>query len=172
MPKQIKLDEAALKNALQSMLNDIHDTNDPEELNAYRAIFRKYVPLFSRAYVAAYLLRNLKGVSIPSTRPSRLSARDNAPSRENSSAASQQRDGFTTLFVGVGRSRRVYPRDIMGLLSEQAKLSKDDIGTIKILDNYSFVDVVNDKTQATIEKLNNFEFRGRALAVNFAKKKD
>jgi len=159
MSRNLKLDEESIKNTLQSILAEIQETDDPEELNEFRAIFRKNVPLFHRAYVAAWLIRKL----VPS------SVVENTGSRKTPAVP---REGMTTLFIGIGRSRRVFPRDLMGILVEKTGIAKEQIGTIKILDNYSFVDIANDKCPEVIEKLNNLEFRGRALAVNFAKKKD
>lgn len=160
MSKNIQLDEEALKSGLEAILAEIHNVDDPAELNAYRAAFRKYVPLFSRAYVAAYLLRKLKPV-----------AQSGSPRRQSAVAAAP-REGMTSIFIGIGKSRKVFPRDLMGLLIEQGQVSKEQIGSIKILDNYSFVEVTNDKCDALIEKLNNIEYRGRTVAVNYAKKRD
>ena len=199
MAKQ-QFDAAGIKASLESILDEIHSTDNPEELNQLRAIFRKSVPLFSRAYVAAYLLKKagIPGAGeVPGRRPNPASApaakreirparepREPRPPREPRQAAEPreiredhaeqnvERENMTTLFVGIGRTRRVYPRDLMGLLIEQCELPKELIGNIKILDNYSFVDIHNDHAQSVIDKLNNSEFRGRTLSVNFAKKKE
>ena len=194
MAKQ-QFDAAGIKASLESILDEIHSTDNPEELNQLRAIFRKSVPLFSRAYVAAYLLKKagINGAGeVPGRRitPAPVAKRENRPVREpreprpareprepresseDRTDQSIERENMTTLFVGIGRTRRVYPRDLMGLLIEQCELPKEVIGNIKILDNYSFVDIHNDHAQAVIDKLNNSEFRGRTLSVNFAKKKE
>jgi len=161
-----QFNEEAIKANLKSILEEIHDTKDPTELNELRRIFRSAVPLFSRAYVAAWLLKKAKIVtSLPvknDGKEERRSSRDNREPKENQ----------VSLFIGIGRTRRVYPRDLMGLLIDTCKLEKDDIGSIKILDNYSFVDINTQKAQGVIDTLNDYEFRGRSLSVNFAKKKD
>ena len=159
MSKNIQLDEEALKSGLEAILAEIHNVEDPAELNAYRAAFRKYIPLFSRGYVAAYLLRKLKPVA-------------QASSNRRQASPAAPREGMTSIFIGIGKSRKVFPRDLMGLLIEQGQVSKDQIGAIKILDNYSFIEIANDKCDTLIEKLNNIEYRGRTVAVNYAKKRD
>ncbi len=207
MPKP-PFDEDAIKNSLKLILDEIHSLDDPEELNELRRIFRKHVPLFSRAYVAGYLLKKARLVGAnPDSTSRRSGGRDsNRPPREprevreprepraprenrepaevrepkenresrdeREGEVTVSRENMTTLFVGIGRTRRVYPRDLMSLLLENCGLDKDDIGAIKILDNYSFVDIDNDKAQGVIDTLGNFEFRGRPLNVNFAKKKE
>jgi len=73
------------------------------------------------------------------------------------------------LFFSVGRSRRVFPREILGLINSKTSISKDDIGAIRILDNYSFVQVRDTVAEQIIEALNGMSFRGRPLTVNYAK---
>jgi hypothetical protein len=78
---------------------------------------------------------------------------------------------MVSVFIGIGRTRRVYPRDLVGLILDNTKLSREDIGNIKILDNYSFADINSAKAEEVISVLNDSEYRGRNLNVNYAKKK-
>ena len=73
------------------------------------------------------------------------------------------------LFFSIGRSRRVYPRDIIGLITTQAVVSREDIGSIRALENYSFVQVRDTAAGKIIEALHETKFRGRLLTVNYAK---
>jgi len=49
--------------------------------------------------------------------------------------------------------------------------AREDIGSIRILDNYSFVQVRDTKADEIIAALTGHKFRGRTLTVNFAKPK-
>jgi hypothetical protein len=73
------------------------------------------------------------------------------------------------LFFSVGRSRRVFPREILGLINSKTAIPREDIGSIRILDNYSFVQVRDTVAEKIIEALNGLSFRGRPLTVNYAK---
>jgi len=73
------------------------------------------------------------------------------------------------LFFSVGRSRRISPREILSLINTKTALPKDDIGAIRILDNYSFVQVRDTAAEKIIEALSGYIFRGRPLAVNYAR---
>ncbi|GHV82421.1 hypothetical protein AGMMS49991_09790 [Spirochaetia bacterium] len=73
------------------------------------------------------------------------------------------------LFFSAGRSRRVFPREILGLIISKTSISRDDVGAIHILDNYSFVQVRNTLADTIIEALNGKPFRGRPLSVNYAR---
>ena len=173
MPK-FQFDEAAISASLKAILEEIHSLDDPEELNELRRIFRQSVPLFSRAYVAGYLLKKarisgtgdgafkVRGNGRDANRAprpprearepreprepreNREPAEPREPRDERDADVTVSRENMTTLFVGIGRTRRVYPRDLMTLLQENCSLEKDDIGAIKILDNYSVVVISND----------------------------
>ena len=76
-----------------------------------------------------------------------------------------------TLFVSVGKNRRVYPKDFVALFAELDGVDGDDIGQIKILDNYSFVEVDKTVADTIIGAYDGYEFRGRKLTVNYARSK-
>ncbi|HUV07362.1 MAG TPA: DbpA RNA binding domain-containing protein, partial [Spirochaetia bacterium] len=79
---------------------------------------------------------------------------------------------FTTLFVSIGKNRRVYPKDLTELFMNNLNLKRSDIGEIKIFDNYAFVDVSLDYATDAISKLTGTSFRGRRITVNRARKKE
>ena len=143
-------DVQALQERLSTIIDEIKTSSDPEELNEVRRVFRKNVPFFMRAYVAAYLLKGGNG----------------SPKKRKTSSE------MATLFVGIGKTRRVFPRDIIQLFSGVDGIEAPDIGEIKILENYSFVEVKKDKAEAAIAKLNGQEFRKRKLNVNYARRRD
>jgi len=78
----------------------------------------------------------------------------------------------TTLFVSIGRNRRVFPRDLIGLIMQNVEIDRDHIGDIRVLDNYSFVQVITEDADRVIEGLHEMEYRGRKLVVSYSKKKE
>jgi hypothetical protein len=144
-----ELDFESLKVAVDELQRRLKEDEDPVELGAYRAAFRKLVPFFMRSYVAAYLLRQLA-----------------------SQGRARRKTNTITLFLSIGKNRRVYPRDLVQLLTGAGGVSKADVGDIKILDNYSFVEVDEKTAAAVISRLDGKEYRGRNLTVNFAKKRE
>ncbi len=81
-------------------------------------------------------------------------------------------DQATSIFVSIGKNRRVYPRDLVGLLVAVGGLERDRIGDIKVLANYSFVQLYTEDCQTAIDKLNGYDYRGRKLAVSFSHQKE
>jgi hypothetical protein len=148
-----------LKEQIDDIIRNIHDDEDPDEMNAYRKLIKKRVPLFRRGYFAAYLLKHYAG-GAKSSKPSK-------PQKQTDKSGE-----FTTVFVGVGKNRKVFPRDLIQLFTNVDGVTADDIGQIKILDKYSFIELSKDKAQAAIDELSGKEYRGRKLNVNYARKVD
>ena len=142
--------EEILKGKLQSIVDHIKHEEDPEILNRYKKIIKKSVPFHMRAYLSAYLFK----ISMEDRRQKTL-----APEHQ-------------TLFISVGKNRKVFPRDLIRLFKKHLEMKSGDIGNIKVLDNYSFVDIPKDLAPKAIEKMDGIEFRGRNITVNFARKKN
>ncbi len=108
------------------------------------------------------------------------SAREDRPAREDRAERAEKNeprnvlpdDVSTTLFVGIGRNRRVFPRDIIGLILQNAGIDRDHVGDIRVLDNYSFVQVITEDAEAVISALNDIEYRGRKLVVSHSRKRE
>lgn len=78
----------------------------------------------------------------------------------------------STIFISIGRNRRVYPRDLVGLLINVAHLERDRIGEIRVLANYSFVQLYKEDTEKVIAALDGYDYRGRKLAVSYSRHED
>ncbi len=76
-----------------------------------------------------------------------------------------------SIFISIGKNRRVYPRDLVGILIAIAGIDRERIGDIKVLANYSFVQLYKDDAQQAIDKLNGYDYRGRKLAVSYSRQK-
>jgi hypothetical protein len=193
------MNEEGLRQRIRVLLEEIQTEADPVLLNRCRAIFRREVSFFHRSYMAAYLLllaeggaqavkrkpETAKPAGGPKQQEKRIrpfgrrdrKGRGEGSKERNGSNGIDQRDISSSLseaesvrlFISIGRNRKVFPREILALVNAKARVSKDDIGTIRILDNYSFVQVRTGVADAVIDALNGQHFRGRALTVNYAR---
>lgn len=136
-----------IKAKIKEILEKIRLREDPEEMNYYKKLYKKHVPIFLRSYFSAYLLRELANNNTVKPR-------------------------LTSVFIGAGKNRKVFPKDILQLFTNVPEVEATDVGEIKILDNYSFAEVSAHKAKQVIEQLNGKDFRGKSLTVNFARKKD
>ncbi|MBQ4379033.1 MAG: DbpA RNA binding domain-containing protein [Treponema sp.] len=169
---------------------------NPDELEALKKVFKKNVPLTMRSYVAAYLLRNAGGAifrfnkfngneneDFRSNREERFNRyeRTENTADETSTEAAPQRERFTrvsipeeaaeVVFVSIGRNRRVFPRDLVGLFINIAGIEKERIGDIRVLANYSFVQLYKEDSEKAIAALNGHIYRGRALSVSYSRQR-
>ena len=61
---------------------------------------------------------------------------------------------------------------MVGLIAQVVQIERERIGTIKVLENYSFVQLYKDDADKVISVLNGYEYRGRKLAVSFSRKRE
>jgi hypothetical protein len=183
-------DKEKTKQNIAVILDRVKNEADPRLLSEYRSLFKKEVSLFRRSWVTSYLLMlydqgalgqggrfRKSGVRPPAGGENRgVSSRSGRKNEnpENGSGGDSARyplsgEESKWLFISVGRSRRIFPREILGLISTKASVSREDIGAIRILDNYSFVQVRDTVADGIIEALNRQNFRGRTLTVNYAR---
>ncbi len=173
----------AITAALERMVTTVREREDPVELKEYRALFKKHVPFNLRGYVTAYMVKELaragarpdRGADARRGEQRRRSRREPAaaaprarPRREAEPAAG----GLRRLFVSIGRNRRVQPDDLAELISASVAVDRSDLGEIRVLDSYSFVEVPEAIAQDTISALSGTSFKGRRITVDFARAKN
>ncbi|PIE97794.1 MAG: RNA-binding protein [Treponema sp.] len=156
--EKIILDEEKISKFIKDALSAVKTEVSPEELNEYRRLFRKSVPLTMRAYVAGYLIKQCAGKFVHSKTSNRVA---------NPKVALAP-DVSTSLFISVGRKRRVFPKDIITLIMKNVEIPRENIGEIRILDNYSFVQVMSENAEEIISKVNGIYYRGKPLALSYA----
>jgi hypothetical protein len=157
------------KKIISLVLEKIKTEVDLQTLEEYQSLFKKETSLFNRSKAAAYLLMLCDQGKTIRVKDYRRPARPDEDSRPNTQRYPLADKESVRLFFSVGRSRRVFPREILGLINTKTAIPREDIGAIRILDNYSFVQVRDSVAEKIIEALNGINFRGRALTVNYAK---
>ena len=166
-----RIDKKKTKETIALVIDKIKTEADPVLLDDYLRLFKKEVSLFYRSKVAAYLLMlNDQGKNLRFAQRNDFARKnDRRPSEEDTPRYPLAEEESKRLFFSVGRSRRVFPREILGLINTKTSIPREDIGVIRILDNYSFVQVRDTVAEKVIEALNGTVFRGRPLTVNYAK---
>ena len=161
-----------------------------ESLNEIAKMFKKNVPFSKRKYVSAYLLKLASGgrrfIRDRNDRNDRFASRDRNERMERRERPERiERDDHphtprvqidpsmaTTIFIGIGRNRRVFPRDLLGLLVSVAGLDRERVGEIRVFTSYSFVQLYTEDCEKTIAALNGYDYRGRKLSVSYSRKAD
>jgi len=137
------------------ILSAVRESSDIEHLQEIRRIIRKNVPFLMRGYFTAFLLKKL-----------------NEQAGESvilHTEKSVNEGGFRTIFIGAGKNRGLFVKDISKLIIASGKAVREDIKHIKVLDNYSFADIPENKAEEIIMYLNDAMFKGRKLNASYAK---
>ncbi|MGL4981464.1 MAG: DbpA RNA binding domain-containing protein [Treponemataceae bacterium] len=170
--------EAEFSAMLQDTVNQVKSTKDPIALDKLKKIYKKNVPFALRNYVAAYLAQN----GMHHGKNGRRNTPDGKWTRPRTYEGTEQRvpspkvyiaeEHAATIFIGIGKSRRVFPRDLLGLVMNVAELGRERVGFIRVLENFSFVQLFKEDADRVIEKLNGYEYRGRKIPVSYSKKRE
>jgi len=181
----MRLDKEKAKRNLEAIIEKAYSKDtDILTLKEYYKLYKKEVSLFKRSWAAAWLFMYYDQKETPAAgrqavsrnnTPPKPAAGGKAASEEKPSAAAEvviPEEEAKKLFISIGKNRRLFPREIITLIMSKTSSAREDIGVIKILDNYSFVQVRNTRADEIIEALNGIRFRGRTLTVNYAKPKN
>ena len=92
-------------------------------------------------------------------------------SRENSRGRTTD-ENMTRFFINIGRKDRLNPGKLIGLINDQNIGDKIDIGSIDILDTFSFFEIDKNYEEATLAAFaeNQPDFDGRSVNVEITNK--
>lgn len=154
--KDIPTVDEIFESKYKSMLVKVKETLEEEE-------YKRFVPLaaeldddFNLVDVAAALLNMIydREVSYDYTK-------NDIGSTSN----------YTRLFLTVGRMDRLNPKQLVQFLSETAKINKEDIGDIDILEKFSFVNVNEGAVDPIIKYCTGKNLSGRRVKIEVSKKR-
>lgn len=181
------VDMDAVGNYLQEIVSRVKSSDDPETLVKVKKVFKKNVPFSLRGYVAAYLAKEAARHYNPNYHRERRDFSENRPySRPRSYEQGQYGDVqeriprpvpeidpavSKSIFVNIGRNRHIRPADLVRLFIEVGGLERERIGNIRILANFSFVQVYANDAEKAIAALNGYPYRGYNLSVTYSKSK-
>ncbi|MBR0319378.1 MAG: DbpA RNA binding domain-containing protein [Spirochaetia bacterium] len=146
--------ESKYAEIIKKMVKNIKEEEAAEEMNQFKKLVKRNVPFTMRGYFSAYLFK----LFVTNTKPA------HAPSQNRADK------DYKTLFFNIGRTRGLNPQALIRFITASAEIDSSEIGQIRVHDNYSFVDVAEPNVQKVLDSLTSKVYRGRTLAVNFAKK--
>ena len=73
--------------------------------------------------------------------------------------------GWARLYVSGGREAGIRPADLVGAITNEARVGGESVGAIQIADRYSLVDVPADAADAIAHALRTSKIKGRKLQV-------
>jgi ATP-dependent RNA helicase DeaD len=93
-----------------------------------------------------------KGKDGDKAAPRRVSASDSDPD-------------VARLWVGVGRSGGVRPKDLVGAIANETRLSGKDIGAITITENFSIVEIPESAVEEVVSTMKRTTIKGKKTKV-------
>ncbi len=159
----------------------LHESILEDDLDGYRVVVETLADEFDVVQVAlaaVKLAHEASGAAadeehIPeiAARPAKESRdRARSPGRPDSSVRGGRRGGasdpgMTRLFVGAGRIAKIRPKDLVGAIANESRLSGRDIGAIEIADRFSLVEVPEDSADEVIAALRASTIKGKSVQV-------
>ncbi|MFA6832408.1 MAG: DEAD/DEAH box helicase [Bacteroidaceae bacterium] len=96
-----------------------------------------------------------------------LSTEKGDRSRRDNDGGSRSAEGFTRLFINLGKVDGCFPRQLMELINSNTK-QRVELGDISIMKSFSFFEVEESKASHVLEVLNDATFRDRTVSVEVA----
>ena len=159
--RQLEITRAALR---ESLLTD--------ELDRFRPVVEALTDEFDVVEVAlaAMKLAHEAGGGTDDVEEIPDAAAQDRPTRAGASSQSRSKGrkpsgGMTRLFVGSGRAAGVRPKDLVGAIAGESRLTGRDIGAIEIADKFSLVEVPEDAADEVIRALRNSTIKGKKTTI-------
>ncbi len=90
--------------------------------------------------------------------------------KENKDLVTDEK-GNVRLFINVGKKDKIMPKDIVGSLASNSAISGEEIGKIKILDNFSFAEIPAKYATDILEGMKGKQIKGRDVNIEIANAK-
>ena len=169
---------------LQLLTAKVKVDSNPEELEMLKKTFKKNVPFTQRTNVTAFLLREYLNSAAGTRKSAPKSAQKsekaskakkaNAPSSsekgQKARPAQNIPEGARTLYINIGKMRRLYARELSQVIQDTLAITREDIFSVRVHDKYSFVTLSQEHAEKAIELLNGKEIRGRVASVSYSNK--
>jgi hypothetical protein len=177
--------DEVLAGKIQMLVAKLAIDSNPEELETLRKLFKKNVPFHRRGYFTAYLLRELLGsdkrtssnkspATAKATTPRESDVKQEKPQRAKKQVAKPTSqdipEGARTLYLNIGKMRRLYAKELSQILQDNLGISREDIYSLRIHDKYSFITLSQENADKAIEKLNGMDIRGRTASITYSNK--
>jgi ATP-dependent RNA helicase DeaD len=91
------------------------------------------------------------------------------PAETPSAPAADPGDGQVKLFVNRGRRSGIDDSDVRWALTEGAVVPDDAIGSIRVLDRFSFVELDAGHAEQALERLEGTKLKGKQIRVEYAR---
>ncbi|MEM1442767.1 MAG: DEAD/DEAH box helicase, partial [Verrucomicrobiota bacterium] len=93
--------------------------------------------------------------------------RGDRPKRRPREEYSGPEAGMVQLFLSLGKRDNISPGDIVGMLHNECELERGTVGRIRLLPNFSFVEVAEASAPQAIDMASNATLRGKSFKLDY-----
>ncbi len=132
-------------------------------------IIKKMVSMEFNTFLDYY--RNEPEIEVPTERGKRRegeSRRDNEGGHRKEGHGRVAEEGFSRLFINLGKMDGMGPRQLMGLLNRCLRGKHVEMGRIDLMRTFSFFEVPVGQVQLVLSALNGAEYDGRKVNVELS----
>ena len=132
-------------------------------------IIKKMVSMEFNTFLDYY--RNEPEIEVPTERGKRRegeSRRDNEGGHRKEEHGRVAEEGFSRLFINLGKMDGMGPRQLMGLLNRCLRGKHVEMGRIDLMRTFSFFEVPVGQVQLVLSALNGAEYDGRKVNVELS----
>lgn len=90
--------------------------------------------------------------------------------RGNRSRGGSRNSAYTKIFINLGKKDRLEPKNIIGMVNDKTGDRDINFGEIDIRDSFSFFEVSEQHAHKVVESLENGNYKGRDMRVEFSGK--
>lgn len=158
-----------------AILNEIDTVHPIEEICA--ALIKKVLAFESDEEMAEDI--NFRYKEDKTRRPERRPDRDDSRSR-GSRRGDQDEEGsrkkrandkdMVRMFLNVGVKDNLKPKNILGAIAGECNIRGNMIGSIDMMDNFTFVDVHKDVAKTVLKKMDGNKINHKKISIEVAKK--
>ena len=157
--EQVDVNYAEIETFLPDIMKKL-EWMDKEEL------IRKFVSIEFNRFLEYY--RGAIDLNVDESRE-RERRDDRSEGRERRDRRGGSKDGnFQRLFISMGHKDKIVPQRLIGMINDYTQDRDIQIGKIDILDNFSYIEIGNDKAQEVIDAFNDKFVKGRSITVEIA----
>ena len=109
-----------------------------------------------------------KGAPAPAVNAEEKPANADAQVRKEEKEERVIPEGAKTLYLNVGKMKRLYAKNLSMLLQTELEITREDIYSLRVHDKYSFITMSEENCEKAIEKLNGKDINGRTAMLSYS----
>ena len=96
-------------------------------------------------------------------------SREDKPDRKRDKRSAEPGNGHVKLFVNRGARSGISEENLRWALTEGAVIPAEEIGDVRVLERFSFVDLPDEQAKLALERLDGTKLEGKQIRVEYAK---